>query len=431
MREPGQQETEGVAPTKGIAGFLQRNHTVFSLLVPALFLGVGRGFTIPVQALIARDEFHVNVAAAALMVLAPMVGGVLATVPTGYLIDRFGRRQPLLAGPLITAASAFLVYWAGSYTELLVYLVIGGIAQQMWQMTRLAVIADTGTQNERGRQITGMAGIQRAGFLMGPFAGGVVGEVFGLRVPFLMYGVMALLATIPTYMLIHESSPAVLARRRGDASKEEIDTSWSKLLTRPVIVLFIAQFTVNIARGGAMGNGGPYFIFAAFAYGVGPVALGTISLVTGIIGIPMTLMAGQIMDRYGRKRAVVPGSVLLGSGLTLMAVAAALQLPFTVFLVSLFMAGIAVSLMAGSMQTLGADVAPPEARGKFFGVNRLIAEAGSMLNPASFSLVTWLVSGAAGFAGAFALMGGSAIIAAAFIGVLVEETLRKGEGRNR
>ena len=101
------------------------------------------------------------------------------------------------------------------------------------------------------------------------------------------------------------------------------------------------------------------------------------------------------------------------------------------FLVSLFMAGLAVSLMAGSMQTLGADVAPPEARGKFFGVNRLIAEAGSMLNPASFSLVTLLVSGAAGFAGAFALMGGSAFIAAAFIGVLVEETLRKGEGRKR
>ena len=323
------------------------------------------------------------------------------------------------------------MYWAGSYNELLVYLVIGGIAQQMWQMTRLAVIADTGSQNQRGRQITGMAGIQRAGFLMGPFAGGVVGELFGLRVPFLMYGVMALLATIPTYMLIRESSPSVLARRRGDATKEEVDTSWGKLLTRPVIVLFIAQFTVNIARGGAMGNGGPYFIFAAFAYGVGPVALGTISLVTGIIGIPMTLMAGQIMDRYGRKRAVVPGSVLLGSGLILMAVSAALQLPFTVFLVSLFMAGLAVSLMAGSMQTLGADVAPPEARGKFFGVNRLIAEAGSMLNPASFSLVTWLASGAAGFAGAFALMGGSAFIAAAFIGVLVEETLRKGEGRKR
>ena len=431
MREPGQQEAEGEAPKKGIAGFLERNHTVFSLLVPALFLGVGRGFTVPVQALIARDEFHVNVAAAALMVLAPMVGGVLATVPTGYMIDRFGRRLPLLAGPLITAASAFLVYWAGSYNELLVYLVIGGIAQQMWQMTRLAVIADTGSQNQRGRQITGMAGIQRAGFLMGPFAGGVVGELFGLRVPFLMYGVMALLATIPTYMLIRESSPSVLARRRGDATKEEVDTSWGKLLTRPVIVLFIAQFTVNIARGGAMGNGGPYFIFAAFAYGVGPVALGTISLVTGIIGIPMTLMAGQIMDRYGRKRAVVPGSVLLGSGLMLMAVSAALQLPFTVFLVSLFMAGLAVSLMAGSMQTLGADVAPPEARGKFFGVNRLIAEAGSMLNPASFSLVTLLVSGAAGFAGAFALMGGSAFIAAAFIGVLVEETLRKGEGRKR
>lgn len=104
----------------------------------ALLLGIGRGFTIPVVPIIAKDEFGATVAAASLMIVAPMVGAVLATLPTGYLIDRIGRRKMLIAAPLLTSASAFLVCRATSYSELLVFMTIGGIAEQMWQMSRLA-----------------------------------------------------------------------------------------------------------------------------------------------------------------------------------------------------------------------------------------------------------------------------------------------------
>ena len=386
---------------------------------------MGRGFTIPVLAIIARDEFNANVASAGLILIAPMVGSVAATLPTGYLIDRVGRRMLLIAAPLITAASAFLVLRAESYAELLGYMTVAGIAQQMWQMSRLAVIADTGVPSERGRTITSMAGVQRVGTLTGPFVGGIVGEVFGLRVPFLLMGIMAALAAVPSYLLIKESAPAVLARRRGAAPAEETDTSWSKLLTKPVAVLFVAQFFANVGRGGAQGNGGPYFIFAAFAYGVGAATLGTISLASGIVGIPITLMSGQIMDRFGRKRTFVPTSLLLGSGLAMMTATAAAELPFGFFVGSFIWISMAVSMMAGSMQTLGADVAPPAARGKFFGVNRLIAEAGSLSNPASFSIVTALVAGAAGFAGAFVIMGSAVLVSSAMVGLLLKETLRK------
>ena len=127
-------------------GFFKRNEFVFSLLLPAILLGTGRGFTLPVLPLIAmgsgKDGFGVGVAGASLMVIAPMAGGVLSTLPTGYIIDRFGRRVTLIGSPLISSASAFMVFFASSYWEFLLYLTIGGVAQQMWQMSRLAAIAD-------------------------------------------------------------------------------------------------------------------------------------------------------------------------------------------------------------------------------------------------------------------------------------------------
>jgi MFS family permease len=405
-------------------GFFKRNEFVFSLLLPAILLGTGRGFTLPVLPLIAKDTFGAGVAGASLMVIAPLVGGVLSTLPTGWLIDRFGRRVSLIAAPLISSGSAFMVFFASSYWEFLLYLTIGGVAQQMWQMSRLAAIADSVRSSQRGRQITSMSSVMRVGNLGGPLLGGLLGEWLGLRVPFLVFGALAAFAVIPSYYLIKETAPGVLARRAG-TKVAEADVSWKKLLTRPVITLFAAQFAANIARGGAQGSGGTYFIFLTFAYGVGPAVLGTVAAGTGVLSIPIMVFSGQIMDRYGRKRQIVPAATMLGIGISLMAITAALSWPLPAFIVAFIWINIGVSMMAGTMQTIGADIAPAEARGKFFGVNRLIAEGGSLTNPASFGVITAFVSGAPGFAAAFGVMAISAYAAATLVGFGLRETLHK------
>jgi MFS family permease len=427
------QPPEGEEPSKpGLRGVLQRNQTLLSLLLPALLLGIGRGFTLPVLPAIAMG-FGVSVAAGGLLVIAPMVGSVASTLPTGYFIDRVGRRRVLIVAPVLIAVSAALVLRASTYVELVAYMFINGAGQQMWQMSRLAAIADSGKARQRGRQITGMAALQRFGSLGGPFIGGVVGEVFGLRVPFAMFAVMAVLAAVLMYLIMAETAPAVLARqeakRTGKAAAASTepapDTSWKALITRPVLALFVAQFSANVGRGGAQGQGGVYLLFAAYAFGVGPATLGTVTLITGLVGVPLTFLSGQIMDRFGRKRSVVPAASVLGVGLGLMSATAWFGWPFAAFVGSFVWINLAVSLMSGSMQTIGADVAPPTARGKFFGVNRLVAEAGSLGNPTAFSTATAVVAGGAGYALAFGVMGVFAFTASFVIGVFIRETLRK------
>ena len=144
-----------------------------------------------------------------------------------------------------------------------------------------------------------------------------------------------------------------------------------------------------------------------------------------MLSIPIMVFSGQIMDRYGRKRQIVPAATMLGIGISLMAITAALSWPLPAFIVAFIWINIGVSMMAGTMQTIGADIAPAEARGKFFGVNRLIAEGGSLTNPASFGVITAFVSGAPGFAAAFGVMAISAYAAATLVGFGLRETLHK------
>ena len=424
---PDEQETQGstteARPARGMRGWAERNETLVSLLVPAFLLGTGRGFIVPVLPLLAID-FGAGATGAGLLLFVPMLGGVIVSLPTGYLMDRIGRRKLLITSTLLLSASALLVLRASSFTEILVYLGINGLAQQMWQMARLTVIADSSAQNRRGRMITGMAGVNRAGTLLGPLAGGAIALV-DLRLPFLLFGIFALLATVPSYLFVRETAPALLARRRGEAPSKETDISWARLITRPVVVLFTAQFMANVGRGGVQGQGGIYVAYAAFAYGLDSLALGGISSAMGIVGIPVTLMAGQIMDRFGRKRTIVPASALLAVGLYTMGGVAWGELGLPFFILGFILINLAVSFMAGSMQTLGSDVAPAGARGKFFGVNRLIAEAGSATNPGIFTLSVALIAGAGGFTVAFMSMGGFAIAASLLVGLVLRETLRR------
>ncbi|MDE2837877.1 MAG: MFS transporter [Chloroflexota bacterium] len=419
----GQALSSAARPATGIRRWAERNDTLVSLLVPAFLLGMGRGFIVPVLPLLAID-FGAGATGAGLLIFVPMVGGVIVSLPTGYLMDRIGRRSLLIASTLLLSLSALLVLRASSFNEILVYMGINGLAQQMWQMTRLTVIADSSAQNRRGRMITGMAGVNRAGTLLGPLAGGAI-ALLDLRIPFLLFGIFALLATVPSYLFVRETAPAVLARRRGEAAAAAVDVSWARLITRPVLVLFAAQFMANVGRGGVQGQGGIYVAYAAFAYGLNSLALGGVSSAMGVVGIPVTLMAGQVMDRFGRKRTIVPASALLAVGLGIMGGVAWGELGLPFFIFGFVVINLAVSFMAGSMQTLGSDVAPAAARGKFFGVNRLIAEAGSASNPGIFTLSVAIIAGAGGFTVAFLSMGGFAVAASLLIGLVLRETLRR------
>lgn len=388
----------------------------WALLLPAFLLGFGRGFILPVLPIIARDHFLVGPVAATLFFMAPLLGMLLSTLPCGYLIDRLGRRQVLLVSPMLIFVTALVAFRAQSYSLFLLCLVINGVALQLWEMGRIAVIADSQKSSQRGKLITSLGGLNRAGTLLGPLVGGFVGFWFDLRLPFFMYAVMALLVLVLLYFHATETSTGTEVRLDDQAQAtsksfqhqpmtvaQKLDF-WRLLRQPQMLVLMFVQVISSIARGGTWTGSGPVFVFTAFAYGLSALELGSISLVVGLISIPATLLAGYLMDRHGRKLCFVPASAMMGFGLFAMALVAFFEWGILLFLGAFIWANVSSAFMSGALQTMAADLAPTIGRGRFISITRLMANLGELSSPGLFSLSLILIVGAPGFATGFALM---------------------------
>src|SRR5437870_2431838 len=179
---------------------------LLTIYLPAATLALGNGIVTPVLPVFAKS-FDVSFGVASEMFVAQLLGGLAATIPTGFLIDRFGRRRIILLGPVLVALSSLLTAYAHTFPELLVYRFIAGWATQMWMLGRLAMIADTGGDRQRGRQITGMLGMDSVGRLAGPALGGFVAAFWDVRVPFIVHGVLALLSILPSVRSMRETAP--------------------------------------------------------------------------------------------------------------------------------------------------------------------------------------------------------------------------------
>jgi MFS family permease len=402
---------------------------LLTMHMPAIAIGFGLGATIVVIPELAQATFGATLGMVILVFILQQMGQAVAPLPTGFMIDKIGRKKMLLAGPFVIAASSLLIVRAivmdGSFTEVLVYRFFGGIGEQMWLLSRITVIADTGGAQQRGKQITSMFGVQQLGNLSGPIAGGALSVAFGFWAPFAVHAFIVVAAVIPSFYVVKEtmnrvSAPGTASGPGSAAPAPRRGLSRADLLTSPIPQVFTAQFLANVTRGGIFG-GGVIVTYASFGFGMDELEIGFLRSIMAFVGIPIVFFAGFVMDRYGRKYTIVPGLMLSGFSMFFLAATDSLDVGVSVFIAAFVCVHLAVSLISGNMQTLGTDVAPAHARGSFFGVSRQIAQAGGLLSPVSFGVLVNVAS----YAVAFSFLGGAAVLASLVVFFGVPETLKK------
>ena len=400
------------------------SYQLLTLYLPAFVFALGYSIATPAIPVFAKS-FDTGFGVASLVIVAHALGGLLAAVPTGYFVDRLGRRPILIAGPLLVGASSLLIAVAHSFAELLLYRLIGGAAMEMWRQSRLAIIADVGKRRQRGRQMSGMIGIEGAGQLIGPALGGLL-AVWSIRVPFVVHGVLALLAILPSVFLIRESAP-VVATSAGKNAEDQLTTKAlvALMLDTRYRGFLTAQFFASMTRGVLWG--GTLLLYATFAYGVGAQGLGGLATMSTMVGIPITLSCGYLMDRFGRKTTMVPGFLSMALALFFLAANASWHWGLAIFVGAFLWMHASQAVTAGSMQVLGSDMAPAHARGRFFGFWRLIGEVGGLVSPALFGFAAEHL----GYSVSFAMIGLCSLTTALLLMFSVEETVGRVEGARR
>jgi len=305
------------------------------------------------------------------------LGTLAVDLPAGLLVARFGDKAATVVGACAMAAAG--VAAAGAESPFALGLCIFGLGGGMalWGLARMAFVADVVSPGLRGRALALVGGVSRAGIFLGPVAGGAVAERYGLPAAFLLQaaamGGAALLLALFVPGGRHRvadpaaaSSPRELARAVGDRGRE--------LATAGSVVVVLQM--VRSAR---------HLLLALWGHGL-DLSVGQIGLVVGLssaMDMVCFAPAGALMDRLGRKWAGVPSLGLMALAIALLPAAPGFGALVAVGL----LAGAGNGLSSGLVMTLGTDLAPPERRGPFLGVWRVMADAGSSAGPLAVGAV--------------------------------------------
>lgn len=370
-------------------------------------------------------SFDVNFTTASLVFVVAQLGALAVTFPAGVLMDKIGRRPVLLAGPVLTAVGSFATPFSPSFEWFLVCRFIVGGAAQLWQESRMVVIADSVDHRQRARQIQWMMGVSRAGHLFGPALGGFMAAGLGLWIPFVLHGILTVLAIIPSFKLVGETAPG---RRRGGHGAEDEhlpDPGWkgvfALIFTFQILVFFFIQLSAQFARGGH--DFGSLNLYAVYAFDLGPETLGLMATAAIVFGIPVPFITGWAMDKFGRKSVIVPGFASYGISVFLMALTAFFEMPFAAFVAIYVMVQATQGTTGGTMQVLGTDLSPAGARGRFFAIWRMISAFGGTVSPAVFAII----AERAGFGMGFIFLGMCAFMVSIGVAFVLGDTLKHAD----
>ena len=384
---------------------------------PTVLFALGEGAVIPLIPVIAAG-LGADVATAALVTSALVVGQLCGNIPAGWAVARIGERLTMaIAGGVslvgvvalalapalgVVAASVFLIgFCAAAF----------GLARHSFMTTRVPLAF-------RARALSLLGGTFRLGMFVGPFvAAGLLAVVGDERATIWFFG--ACLVACVLLVLLGPDPEAELAitdeRMPAEDTGEPVSgsiptferagvfrTMWRhrRVLSR----LGLAAASLSAVRSARQ------LVLPLWGVSIGLDAQ-TIALVVGISGaidFALFYASGQVMDRFGRLWAALPAMLLMGAGFAALAFTHDLDAAAMWFAMFAAVLGVGNGLSSGILLTLGADVAPKADPAPFLGSWRTLTDAGGAVAPllvsgiaaaSSLAIATGAV-GLLGFAGA-------------------------------
>lgn len=380
------------------------------VLLPSILIGIALGATAPVSVL-AAIELTASPAFASLILALAGAVSLFSTVPAGILIDRIGDRTAMAIGTfaaaVCTAMTIIALVWAGpgSLALFVVSMVLRAPSIAVWSLSRQALVAEAVPVHQRGRAMTALGGTMRVGGLIGPLLGAGLLLVLPIVSVYVLAIVCALLAVAILYTPAGstlESVSRAAQKKAADAKNAPLpdDIRW-----KTVILAGISITTLAVARSGQP--------IVVQLWGVHlELSPSTISLIVAVgaaLELVMMVPGGRIKDQLGRSPVLIACLAGFGLGFIIM--------PLTPHVAGMVIAVLVMAVAngfgAGINMTIGADLSPSTGRARFLGIWALFSSVGTLVGPATISLLVASTGIAGALWGVGAItMAGSAWMAA-------------------
>ena len=306
------------------------------VLLACLFVAmIGFGVTLPVLPFYAERLVLRGRASAA--DVAVQVGVLTAVYPFmqllsaplwGHWSDVVGRRRMVLVGIGGAAVAQALFAVATSLPTLYGARILGGLLSAAIFPAAAAYVADSTSEDQRGRGMAGLGTAVSLGVVVGPALGGVLARtgwalalpsgavlVSSFGIPFLASAALAAVALVAAFLWLPESPRATIA---GEPSSP-LTTALRALQHGPLRALLALAIAVQF--GLALFEA-TFALYAKRMWGFGPTEVGAAFMVCGLVmALAQTGAATVVARRVGELPQIAAGFGLVGASLALLPVA--------------------------------------------------------------------------------------------------------------
>ncbi len=398
---------------------------------PTALYSVGQGAVVPILPSIAVG-LGADLAVAALIAAALVVGQLFGNMPAGVLVHRIGERRSMIVAAAVSLIGVSAMLFASHIAVLGLGTLLVGMCASVFALARHAFMTARVPLAYRARALALVGGSFRIGTFLGPLvAAGLIwltgdehATIWFFAICLVGMGILVTFGPDPEEKALAAEREARLA----EAPSEEGDTGdtgepvTGSIPAAERVGLFrtIWEHRSVLSRLGlaaaslASVRAGRQAILPLWGLSIGldPANIALIVGMAGAVEFSLFYASGQVMDRFGRIWATVPSQLLMGTAFVSLAFTHELDAAAMWFGVFAIVVGVGNGLSAGALLTIGSDVAPTANTAGFLGAWRTLTDGGASVTPLLVSGLTALLSLslATGVVGLIGLLGAAAFL---------------------
>jgi MFS family permease len=167
----------------------------------------------------------------------------------GWLCDRFPRKTLILGALLFWSVATGATAFSRSYWQLVLCRSLGGLGEAFYFPASMSLISDYHRET-RSRAMSIHQSSVYAGTIAGATVSGVIGQFYGWRSSFLLFGILGVLLSLSLWTLLRErargmseqpSNPDLVPGLKID-QRTSLFGSLKELLANPAVLLLITVF---------------------------------------------------------------------------------------------------------------------------------------------------------------------------------------------
>ena len=350
---------------------MTKNRNLFIIALIALVNMLGYGIVIPILYAYSK-KYGLSDFQNGLLFAIYSIFQFISTPVIGRLSDRYGRRPMLLLSIIGTAISFFLMAFAPNALFLFIARALDGLTAGNIPVA-FAVISDSTSIEERPKAFGLVGAAFSFGFVFGPAISALtVG--FGSGLPFIIAGVITIIAIVMTALYLPENNKHMGETRHGKLF--DFAKLWHTLYDPNVGITFLISLIFFMAFSCAIIYGyQPFTLKVLHITQQGNAVLFTMFGIVGLIS--QTFLVQRFSKLFGVKKAFSLGILFTALAFVVMFFSRTLAL----FVMASIVLGIVNNTVQTLLPTILSQEADAKSQGSIMGLNASYQSIGMIVGP--------------------------------------------------